>query len=42
MDSDKEKKQKDPKQEDIKIILNLLNSHKFNEAKNKIDKEIII
>ena len=41
MDSDKLKEQKDPKQEVIKIILSLLNSRKFNEAKKKIDKEII-
>ncbi len=30
-------KQKDPSQNDIKFILNLLNSNKLNDAKKEID-----
>ena len=34
-------KQKDPAQKDIKFILDLLSSSKFNEAKKEIDTQII-
>jgi len=34
-------KQKDPSQNDIKFILNLLNSNKLNDAKKEIDKHLI-
>ena len=35
-------KQKDPSQNDIKFILNLLNSNKLNKAKKEIDKQIAV
>ena len=35
MNLDKQKKQKDPAEEDIKFILSLLSSRKFEEAKKK-------
>ena len=41
MNLDKQKKQKDPAEEDIKFILSLLSSRKFEEAKKKIDKQIV-
>ena len=41
MNSNKEKKQKDPSDKDTKIILELLDANKLNEAKKKIGKQFI-
>ena len=41
MNLDKQKKQKNPPEGDIKLILELLNSNKFIEAKEQIDRQII-
>ena len=41
MDLDKEQKQKDPPEKDVKFILNLLNSNKFIDTEKEINKKII-
>jgi len=41
MNLDKQKKQKDPAEEDIKFILSLLSSRKLKKQKKKIDKQIV-
>ncbi len=41
MISDKQKKQKDPSDEDIKFILKLFNSNKFIEANKEVEKKIV-
>ena len=41
MKLNKQKKQRDPSQKDIKLILSLLNSSKFIDAKKEINRQII-
>ena len=42
MTLDKQKKQKEPTQEEIKLPLKLLNTKKFNEAKLEVEKQLKI
>ena len=42
MTLDKEEKRKEPNQEDIKLILKLFNSKKFNNAIGEIEKQLKI
>ena len=41
MNKDEQKKQKDPSQEEIELILRLFNSKKLTEAKQEVDNKII-